>query len=388
MSKFIGTVYIESCGVVSPAGYGIESCSRQALNEASSIQYNEEGVLFGLLSGRASGVIGALAVELSDMAFLRNHLLGLAASRLAYEEALQPAFSQAKVIWSSAFGELAYHENQVAEFLENSKSSLANVASPFAYSIASLIASELRSSELSLELRASMTGGAQVLLSAVEYMSLGGQRVLVGGSDSFVTPYASKWFESKGLKTKQPSALFPHRPYGGKVEFSVGEGAAAAILTRAPSDSGVRITGIRVHSLDWSSGVTQEEQLINKSKLCKELLEEFFSDIGIDESNIDLVITNGAGIPKEDQLELNVLTSVFSPTMPFRCYTWQNGLMMAANFFYHLGMACQILKTGEVGGSPCIEHANFQADLRSKRMQRILIVQIDTEQVSAIVLEN
>ncbi|MGC2032219.1 MAG: beta-ketoacyl-[acyl-carrier-protein] synthase family protein [Steroidobacteraceae bacterium] len=132
---------------------------------------------------------------------------------------------------------------------------------------------------------------------------------LVGGVDSLclTTLY--------GFHSLQLSSPAPCRPFDvARDGISIGEGAALALLERAPDDldgDSVLLLGVGESSDAYHMSAPHPEGLGARRAMCAALVSA-----ALDPGDIDYINLHGTGTPSNDRSESHAVTSVFGPTTP------------------------------------------------------------------------
>jgi 3-oxoacyl-[acyl-carrier-protein] synthase I len=132
---------------------------------------------------------------------------------------------------------------------------------------------------------------------------------LVGGVDSLclTTLY--------GFHSLQLSSPAPCRPFDvARDGISIGEGAALALLERAPDDldgDSVLLLGVGESSDAYHMSAPHPEGLGARRAMCTAL-----ASAALDPGDIDYINLHGTGTPSNDRSESHAVTSVFGPTTP------------------------------------------------------------------------
>jgi 3-oxoacyl-[acyl-carrier-protein] synthase-1 len=132
---------------------------------------------------------------------------------------------------------------------------------------------------------------------------------LVGGVDSLclTTLY--------GFHSLQLSSPAPCRPFDvARDGISIGEGAALALLERAPDDldgDSVLLLGIGESSDSYHMSAPHPEGLG-----ARRAMRAALASAALDPGDIDYINLHGTGTPSNDRSESHAVTSVFGPTTP------------------------------------------------------------------------
>jgi 3-oxoacyl-[acyl-carrier-protein] synthase-1 len=132
---------------------------------------------------------------------------------------------------------------------------------------------------------------------------------LVGGVDSLclTTLY--------GFHSLQLSSPAPCRPFDvARDGISIGEGAALALLERAPDDldgDSVLLLGVGESSDAYHMSAPHPEGRGARRAMCAAL-----ASAALDPGDIDYINLHGTGTPSNDRSESHAVTSVFGPTTP------------------------------------------------------------------------
>ena len=236
------------------------------------------------------------------------------------------------LIAGSARGATASLEQELQRFQRNGKTSTRASPRTSLGMLAALLSQQFNNDGLSLSLSATCATGLHALGISKQLLAAGtAAQALAVCSEARPTACVTQMLKSTGVFTKTGTMLPMHPQRTG---MAIGEGAAAILLNKSVTTSGIYIAGY---------GYATETQVSMTGIQGRGLalaIKRALADAKLNASAVQLVIGHGAATKRGDAAEWHAYQQVFTDNIPpVRFHKWCAGHLLGAASLYSVALA-------------------------------------------------
>ena len=273
-------------------------------------------------------------------------LLAAAAAKPLQHQTISPFL----LIAGSARGSAATLEQELLQFQHNGKTSTRASPRTSLGMLAALLSQQFNNDGLSLSLSATCATGLHALGISKQLLATGiAEQALAICSEARPTACVAQMLKSAGVFTKTGTMLPMHPQRTG---MAIGEGAAAILLNKQTTTSGIYIAGY-----GYATATKVSMTGINARGLTLAITRALAA-AKLDASAVQLIIGHGAATKHGDAAEWQAYRQVFAANIPpVRFHKWCAGHLLGAASLYSVALAYQQMQSDSCFQLPYLPHS-------------------------------